>query len=209
MNTEERQEARGGGEAARGERRGHGQWPLVLGIIALLIAGAGLLVRFGPEQSGVAIGQKAPDFRLINVATGDSVSLRDMARGQVTLVNIWATWCIPCKEEMPAMQRAYADLEGHGFRILAVSIDDGDGSIVKEFASALGITFPILQDRSGAIQQRYETTGVPESFLLDRDGRIVKRVIGAHDWSSPANRSLIERYLGGETPPQASAAAAR
>lgn len=193
----------------RQEKRGHGQWPLVLGIIALLIGGAALLVKFGPEQSGVAIGQKAPDFRLVNVATGDSVSLREMAKDQVTLVNIWATWCIPCKEEMPAMQKAYADLEGRGFRILAVSIDDGDGTIVKEFTSALGITFAVLQDRSGAIQQKYETTGVPESFLLDRDGRIVKRVIGAHDWSSPANRSLIERYLGGEAPQQASAATAR
>jgi peroxiredoxin len=182
------------------------QWTIVLGIIALLIGGAFLLVRFGPENSGVAIGQKAPDFRLIDVASGDSVSLRQLAKGQVALVNIWATWCLPCKEEMPAMQKAYAELAPRGFRILAVSIDDGDGTVVRQFVEALGITFPILQDRSGAIQQRYETTGVPESFLLDRDGRIVKRVIGAHDWSSVANRSLIERYLGGGEQHQASAA---
>lgn len=95
------------------------------------------------------------------------------------------------------MQRAYAELEARGFRIIAVSIDNGDGAPVKEFAQQLGITFDILQDRSGAIQQLYQTTGVPESFLLDRDGTIVKRVIGAHDWASDANRKLIERYLGG------------
>jgi len=67
---------------------------------------------------------------------------------------------------------------------------------VKDFTSELGITFPILQDRSGKIQQLYQTTGLPERFLLDRDGTIIKRVIGAHDWSSAANRKLIERYLG-------------
>lgn len=184
------------------------QWLLFWGIIAVLVGGALLLVRFGPENSGVAIGQKAPDFRLVHLATGDSVSLHELGQGHVTLVNIWATWCLPCKEEMPAMQLAYADLAARGFRILAVSIDDGDGTNVREFATAFGITFDILQDRSGAIQQAYQTTGVPESFLLDRDGRIIKRVIGQHDWASAANRNLIERYLGGG-PDEAGTAALR
>lgn len=182
---------------------------IVLGVIAGLAAGAYALVRFGPENTGVEIGRKAPDFRLVDLATGDSVSLRTLAKGEVTLVNIWATWCEPCKEEMPAMQRTFAELAPRGFRIIAVSIDNGDGAPVKAFAQGLGITFDILQDRSGNIQQVYQTTGVPESFLLDRDGSIVKRVIGAHDWSSGANRKLIERYLGGgqvsfaSTPPPA------
>jgi len=173
------------------------QWMVVLGVIAALAAGAYALVRFGPESTGVEIGRKAPDFRLVDVATGDSVSLRTLARGDVALINIWATWCAPCKEEMPAMQRTYADLAPRGFRILAVSIDNGDVAPVKSFAQELGITFDILQDQSGRIQQLYQTTGVPESFLLDRDGTIVKRVIGAHDWASGANRKLIERYLDG------------
>ena len=173
------------------------QWMVVLGVIGALAGGAYALVRFGPENTGVEIGKKAPDFRMVDLATGDSVSLRTLARGDVALVNIWATWCEPCKEEMPAMQRAYIDLASRGFRIIAVSIDNGDGAAVKEFAQGLGITFDILQDQSGNIQQLYQTTGVPESFLLDRDGTIVKRVIGAHDWASGANRKLIERYLNG------------
>ena len=172
------------------------QWLLVGGIIALLVGGAVMLVKFSPEKSGVAIGDKAPDYRVVDLQSGDSVSLRDRAKGKISIVNIWATWCGPCKEEMPAMQRAYAELEQQGFQILAVSIDEADGKSVKEFTNELGITFPILQDRSGKIQQLYQTTGVPESFLLDRDGTIIKRVIGAHDWASPANRKLIERYLG-------------
>jgi peroxiredoxin len=173
------------------------QWMVVLGVIAALAGGAYALVRFGPENTGVEIGKKAPDFRMVDVTTGDSVSLRALAKGEVALVNIWATWCEPCKEEMPAMQRAYADLAPRGFRIIAVSIDNGDGAAVKEFAQQLGITFDILHDRSTRIQQAYQTTGVPESFLVNRDGVIVKRVIGAHDWASGANRKLIERYLNG------------
>ena len=173
------------------------QWMVVIGVVAALAGGAYAMVRFGPENTGVEIGKKAPDFRLLDVASGDSVSLRTLARGEVTLINIWATWCEPCKEEMPAMQRTYAELAPRGFKILAVSIDNGDGAPVKEFAERLGITFNILQDRSGSIQQLYQTTGVPESFLLDRDGTIVKRVIGAHDWSSVANRKLVDRYLAG------------
>jgi peroxiredoxin len=182
------------------------QWTLVGGIIALLVAGAVVLVKFSPEKSGVAIGDKAPDYRVVDLQTGDSVSLRERAKGKISIVNIWATWCGPCKEEMPAMQRTYAELGPQGFQILAVSIDEADGKSVKEFTNEMGITFPILQDRSGKIQQLYQTTGVPESFLLDRDGTIIKRVIGAHDWSSPANRKLIERYVGGgKAAPTASA----
>ena len=176
------------------------QWWLVGGIIGLLVAGAVVLVKFSPEQSGVGIGQKAPDYRLVDLQTGDSVSLRERAKGKISIVNIWATWCGPCKEEMPAMQRTFTELSPRGFQILAVSIDEADGTSVREFASDLGVTFDVLQDRSGGIQQLYQTTGVPESFLLDRDGTIIKRVIGAHDWSSPANRKLIERYLGDGKP---------
>ncbi len=172
------------------------QWTVVLAVIALLGAGVVAAVKYGPENVGIAIGQKAPDYRVVDLATGDSVSLRTLAKDHVTVVNIWATWCGPCKEEMPAMQQAWAELQGKGFRIVAVSIDQGDGKDVKEFARQLGVTFPLFLDASGGIQQVYQTTGVPESFLLDKDGTIVKRVIGAYDWSSPASRNLIARFLG-------------
>ncbi len=77
----------------------------------------------------------------------------------------------------------------------AVSIDETEPASVIAFGKEMGVTFDLLQDRSGLIQRTYQTTGVPESFLLDRDGIIVKRIIGAHDWSSKVNRELIERLL--------------
>ena len=82
-----------------------------------------------------------------------------------------------------------------------MSIDQEGPQVVREFARDLGLTFDILHDQSGAIQQTYQTTGVPESFLLDSNGVIMKRVIGAHDWVSPVNRALIRRLLGDTAAP--------
>jgi cytochrome c biogenesis protein CcmG/thiol:disulfide interchange protein DsbE len=172
------------------------QWIMVLAIVAGLVVGIFALARFGPGVEAVAAGTKAPDFKVMNLATGDSVKLRSAYRGHVTLVNIWATWCVPCKVEMPAMQRVYDSLGPRGFRIAAVSIDQEGPEAVRSFAQELGLTFDILQDRSGEIQQAYQTTGVPESFLLDTNGVIMKRVIGAHDWASPVNVALVRRLLG-------------
>jgi cytochrome c biogenesis protein CcmG, thiol:disulfide interchange protein DsbE len=96
---------------------------------------------------------------------------------------------------MPAMEQVYRALAPRGFAVAAVSIDEGGPDDVRAFGQELGLSFDLLQDRSTRIQQIYQTTGVPESFLLNRQGVIVKRIIGAHDWNSPANRALLERLL--------------
>lgn len=171
------------------------QWLVVGIVVAGLVAGAGALAKYGPNVQRVEVGARAPDFRAVDLATGDSVSLRERYRGAVTLVNVWATWCVPCRVEMPAMEKLYQSLAPRGFRIAAVSIDEGPPEDVQAFSRDLGLSFDILQDRSTKVQQIYQTTGVPESFLLNRDGVIVKRVIGAHDWGSAVNRALIERLL--------------
>ena len=171
------------------------QWTIVFLTVAALLLGAAAITRFAADVARVEVGAKAPEFRMTDLATGDSVSLRERYAGKVTLVNIWATWCVPCRAEMPSMERLYTGLAPRGFAIAAVSIDEGPAEDVQEFARELGLTFDILHDRSTRIQQAYQTTGVPESFLLNRDGVIVKRVIGAHDWNSPANRALVERLL--------------
>jgi cytochrome c biogenesis protein CcmG/thiol:disulfide interchange protein DsbE len=179
------------------------QLMVVAAILLGLVLGAAALVRFGPEIQAVEVGAKAPDFRVYDLAGGDTVSLRQRYRNTVTLVNIWATWCQPCRVEMPAMQRLYDSLSPKGFKIAAVSIDEGNPENVRKFVKELGLSFDILQDRSTRIQGAYQTTGVPESFLLNRDGIIIKRVIGAQDWSSEVNRALVERLLaepGSATP---------
>jgi cytochrome c biogenesis protein CcmG, thiol:disulfide interchange protein DsbE len=171
------------------------QWVVVIVVLGALVAGAGALAKFGPDVRQVQVGSHAPDFRAIDLASGDSVSLRTHYAGTVTLVNVWATWCVPCRVEMPAMEKLYQSLAPRGFKIAAVSIDEGAPEDVQAFAQKLGLSFDILQDRSTKVQQTYQTTGVPESFLLNRDGIIVKRVIGAQDWSSDVNRALVERLL--------------
>jgi peroxiredoxin len=171
------------------------QWIFVGLVIAGVAAGATIMTRVGSEVAPVEVGATAPEFKAVDLASGDSISLRQRYHGKVTLVNIWATWCVPCRTEMPAMQHLYTELAPDGFAIAAVSIDEGSPDDVRKFGQDLELTFDLLHDRSGRIQQLYQTTGVPESFLLDRNGVIVKRVIGAHDWNSPANRALVERLL--------------
>jgi cytochrome c biogenesis protein CcmG/thiol:disulfide interchange protein DsbE len=171
------------------------QWMVVGVVVAGLVLGAAALAKFGPDVGRVEVGAKAPDFRAIDLATGDSVSFREHYEGAVTLVNIWATWCLPCRVEMPAMERVYQELAPRGFKIAAVSIDEGGPDDVRTFGQELGLSFDLLQDRSTAVQQIFQTTGVPESFLINKDGIIVKRIIGAHDWNSPVNRGLVERLL--------------
>ena len=150
----------------------------------------------------VTTGTVAPDFE-VNDLLGGRVGLSDH-RGEVVLVNIWATWCPPCVEEMPSMERLYQKIGGDGFEIMAISIDvepggfdlDGNpGGDIQAFADSLGLTFPILHDPSGAIQQLYRTTGVPESFLIGTDGILYKRVAGPTEWDAPEYGELIQRLL--------------
>jgi cytochrome c biogenesis protein CcmG, thiol:disulfide interchange protein DsbE len=171
------------------------QWMFVGLVLLGLGTAAAVLTQVGREVELVAVGARAPEFHAVDLASGDSVRLGEKYKGKVTLVNIWATWCVPCKVEMPAMDRLYRELAPRGFAIAAVSVDEGASDDVRRFGEELGLSFDLLQDKSGAIQQAYQTTGVPESFLLDRTGVIVKRVIGAHDWNSEANRALVERLL--------------
>lgn len=174
------------------------QWGMVLAIVGGLALGAAALVKFGPRIEGVEVGKKVPDYRAVRLGTRDSVSIHEAAAGQVTLVNIWATYCIPCRAEMPAMEKLYKEMGPRGFRIVAISIDEGSPKDVQDFVNELGITFEILHDQTGDIQRVFQTTGVPESFLLDKHGVIVKKVIGEHTWSSPSNQRIIADLLGGD-----------
>ena len=168
-------------------------WKVVLVAVAALGGGAWLLIRSAPAR--VEIGTRAPDFTATDLSTGKPATLRANYRGTVTLVNVWATYCIPCREEMPAMDSLYHSLGGRGFRIAAVSVDRAPADVVRKFVRDYHISFDVLYDPSGDTEQRYQTTGVPESFLVDKGGNIVRIAQRAAPWNSPENHRLIEQLL--------------
>jgi cytochrome c biogenesis protein CcmG/thiol:disulfide interchange protein DsbE len=171
------------------------QWAFVLIAVGLLGAGALIGTKLAPDIFPVEVGSRAPDFGAVDLAEGDSVKFGRELAGEVVLLNIWATWCEPCRVEMPSMQRLHEAYADSGLRIVAVSIDEASPDVVRNFRREYGLTFSILQDRSRAIERTYQTTGVPESFVISRDGRIVKKVIGEYDWDSQAARELVSRLL--------------
>ena len=172
-----------------------GQWIAVGGILGALAFALGAALILTPERGRVIPGSDAPPLRALDAATGDSVTI-DRFGGDVVLLNIWATWCGPCEAEMPSMQRLHAKLGHQGLRILAVSVDVlGSREDVMAWVRERDLTFAILHDKSGKIQQTYQTTGVPESFVIDRHGVIVKKVIGSMEWDEPAQEALFRRLL--------------
>lgn len=179
------------------------QWAFVIAIVLGLGLGAYALVKFGNRTRPVEVGQDAPQFSAVNLKTGDTVSLARAYKGQVVLVNLWATWCVPCRNEMPAMERLYKELGPKGFKIAAVSVDDGDVKDVLAFADEFGLTFDILHDGDGSVQKAFQTIMFPESFLIDRNGILVKKIIGEHPWSSEASRQAVAQLMGIQLAPQA------
>lgn len=161
--------------------------------IAILVAAFLMIAR--PSTARVDVGSRAPDFTAKNVATGKTITLREEYRGTVTLVNIWGTWCGPCRQEMPAMDSLYRALSSRGFRIAAVSVNEPSLDGVRQFVAQYHLSFDVLNDSSGKIQEIYQTTGAPESFLVDRSGHIVRIVQMAAPWNSPQNRRVIEELL--------------
>lgn len=152
----------------------------------------------------VIAGAEAPDFQATDLA-GEPVSLADY-QGDVVLLNIWATWCAPCREEMPSMQLLHEIVDHPDFHVVAVSVDaDAPGVLgylgrqggdVEGFVDEFGLTFDILRDPSGRIGEVYQTTGLPETFLIGRDGVIYRKVSGGTLWDAPQYQELVQRLLG-------------
>lgn len=145
-------------------------------ILIMSLAAGGYLYYQANKTPPVLEGDQAPGFTLPLLAGGEA-SLADY-RGKVVLVNVWATWCGPCRTEMPDMERFYQSLKGQPFEILAVSVDDRGAQDVAPFVQELGITFPILLDPDKIIESLYSTSRVPESFIIDKNGVVRRRVIG-------------------------------
>jgi cytochrome c biogenesis protein CcmG/thiol:disulfide interchange protein DsbE len=128
------------------------------------------------ELKSLTVGRPAPDFKFPGL-DGQMVRLSDY-RGKVVLVHIWTTWCPPCIDEMPSMEKLYNELQGENFEILAVSIDAQGLKAVAPFMKAYKLSFSALIDTKGTIKNLYQTTGVPESFIIDKEGILIKIVTG-------------------------------
>ena len=174
------------------------QWAVVGGVVALLALGLFVATRMlGDELFPVSVGSEAPDFSARTLDAAPRTKTMADYQGQVVLLNVWATWCAPCRVEMPAIQALHEAYGPHGLKVVAVSIDDpGKEDAIREFARDYGLSFEILHDAPGDIQRAYQTTGVPETFVIGSDGVIRKKVIGAVDWNSPVNRALVAQLLG-------------
>lgn len=167
---------------------------VLLGALVLIVAPAA--VGQDPFRELSLIKPRRPtaakDF-VVPGLTSERLRLSDFG-GKVRFVNFWATWCPPCKEEMPSMERLYRRYKEQGFTILAISID-ADMSGVEPFIKSLKLTFPIGLDPTGAVSNDYAVRALPSSYLVDRSGNIVAVALGPRDWDSSAARAVIESLL--------------
>jgi peroxiredoxin len=139
-------------------------------------------------------GVAAQDFGLSNLR-GDYVKLSNY-RGKVVFLNIWATWCPPCREEIPSLEALYRKLKGRKFEMLAVSVDRDGEKVVRPFAVKYGLTFPVLLDPDNKTYRLYGLTGVPETFILDKTGVVIQKIIGPQNWMDKEWLDYFDRIIG-------------
>jgi cytochrome c biogenesis protein CcmG, thiol:disulfide interchange protein DsbE len=169
---------------------------LLLTLVVLLAAGK-ILLR--DELRPVGVGIDAPGFTAMTLDTVPLKKTLGDYRGKVVMINIWATWCAPCRVEMPSIEQLHRAYATRDLAIVAVSVDDpGTEPQIRDFVKQYGLTFEVLHDtggQEGRISRDYQTTGYPETVIIGRDGIIRKKLLGAHDWNSAENRALIDRLL--------------
>jgi thiol-disulfide isomerase/thioredoxin len=175
-------------------------------MVVVLSLGAGwtLLSRLPPAAANAAEliatpreGFSAPDFTLELLGGGD-ITLSAL-RGKPVVVNLWASWCPPCRAEMPAIQKVYQDYQGLGLVVLGVNTTNQDNEAdAAAFVQEYGLTFPIPLDRDGSVSARYELRGLPTTFFIDRKG-IIRSVVVGGPMSEAVIRSKVEDLLK-ETP---------
>lgn len=138
------------------------------------------------------IGSPAPDFALID-REGKTWTLSEL-KGQVVFINFWATWCPPCREEMPSMQRLYTRLPKDKFKMLAI-LNIDDPKLADIFAKKVGMTMPILNDQDNKVGFKYGITGLPETFIVDKQGVLREKYIGPAEWDEPRYMQMLMSYI--------------
>lgn len=161
--------------------------------LALLLAGLMVYRVHGYLRVyDVQAGDRAPAFALAD-EQGLGLSLDDFS-GKVVLLNFWATWCPPCVQEMPSLNDTYERLRNDGFVVLGISVDE-DGDQYSRFLRNAGITFPTARDPERTASSRYGTLKYPESYLISRDGRVLRKYVGPEDWSRPEVANYLRSVL--------------
>ena len=165
---------------------------LMPGIFGLVVLLGGLMVLIStPSQTNLP--RPAPDFILPDL-NGQAVRL-SQHKGKVVLLNVWATWCGPCRQEMPTMQALAQRLKGEDFIMLAASQDVDGATTVGPYLKEGGYTFPVLLDMRGEVGKKYGVTGYPETFIIDRQGQIVYHHIGYNNWVQPRVETALRRLI--------------
>jgi peroxiredoxin len=169
-------------------------WTVLLLAVALMPAFTSTVAPLLAAQRGVVKpGEPAPNFQLRDM-NGQAVSLSDL-RGKIVLVNFWATWCGPCRIEMPAMERLYRVYDRKDFEILAVSTDAQGVAVTRPFQQENHLTFPILHDADFRVGLSYGARTLPMTFMVDRQGIVRQQIFGARDWEAPEAHQLIQMLM--------------
>ena len=164
----------------------------ILKVTLLVMLTLGLLVSgcsAGSELSEAQVGNLAPDFQLDNL-DGKPVALSDL-KGKPVLLNFWATWCPPCRDEMPYIQEIYEEWSGKGLELLAVNMGDSS-SKVKRFLENYNLSFPVLLDTKQTVAQKYNIRGIPATFFIDENGIIQVVKVGAFVDKQEIEKSLSQ-----------------
>ena len=157
----------------------------------------GLALAAGPLSKITIAPQaersSAPGF-VAERLEGGKADLRDF-KGKVVLLNFWATWCMPCRKEMPSMEALRQKYSQQDLLVVAISIDEGAKSRVASYVKSLQLGFPILLDPEGEVSDLYKVSGLPASYLIDRNGKLISRIVGSEDWASAEAFKLVDTLL--------------
>ena len=163
----------------------------VLSLVTLVLTSQFALAQEPAKQTLPPVEKPfaAPDFTLTS-DSGKSYHLADL-RGQVVLINFWATWCPPCRREMPSMERMWKKIKGKGVTILAINVGENADTIF-EFLGSYPVSFPLLMDLDGSVIKRYPVTGLPTTYIVNPQGQVTHRAVGSREWDDPR---LYEQLL--------------
>ncbi len=175
------------------------KWPVAFFALGVLVLSFGVVWLQSSKYEPLVVGKSAPDFSLPNL-DDKPIKLSDY-RGKVVFLNFWATWCKPCREEMPSMEVMHKTLEKDGLVVLAVSIDRvTTKKDIPPFIKSMNLTFPVLVDSWGQTDKRYKLMGVPETYIIDQQGVLREKVIGPRDWTRMDSLRIVMDLLKKSAP---------